>query len=89
MYTMFRAKYVYQQFKCNGCRSRLYPPWYRCLECEDIDICSSCFNNGDKNITDFDHKPNHYMVFMRYDIHVSSLNNIPSRWNKRQWICSG
>jgi hypothetical protein len=51
-------------YKCDGCGCSTPGVRYRCLDCEDVDICSKCFDNG--VIPSKGHSGNHDVVFQSW-----------------------
>ncbi|XP_066491104.1 LOW QUALITY PROTEIN: zinc finger ZZ-type and EF-hand domain-containing protein 1 [Tiliqua scincoides] len=63
---MFIARYCDQlhvDISCDGCDE--IAPWhrYRCLQCNDMDLCKTCFLGG---VKPEGHEDNHEMVSMEY-----------------------
>ena len=50
------------EITCDGCNSTLPGQRYRCLQCQDMDLCSVCYAGGVKPSDE--HKDDHEIVHL-------------------------
>ncbi|XP_064597879.1 zinc finger ZZ-type and EF-hand domain-containing protein 1-like [Liolophura sinensis] len=69
---MFVAKFsdlLDVEISCDGCSVTLPGRRYRCLQCEDMDLCATCYAGGVKPYAESDnskHTDDHDMVYLMY-----------------------